>query len=192
MPAAIVDCPGIKHSYSSKVPSHHHKHYTTRSTNPQATHITDNEHKPQLNSKNVRLKSGSISSSLPLKKRTTASQSIPTSLPVQEEVPELETNVVELQVEEVPTTATQATVTVTTADPLYDDIQQLYPSEHCDFTLNVWKVLNYLTGPTPTRSYMEFPGMRVEEFEIIEHEVGETGRVPMKPRSSQLIAFCFE
>ncbi|KAG1894267.1 uncharacterized protein F5891DRAFT_1195403 [Suillus fuscotomentosus] len=183
MPAAIADRTGVKYdhsSYSSKVPNHHYKPYPTRSsTNAQATRIitasssltTNNKHKPDL--RNLKLKSGSKSSNLPLKDSTAESQYIQTSLPVEVEVPEQNnSDPVELQVEEVPR--------ATSADPLYD-IQQFYPSEH--FSPNVRKIFDWTdSSKKPHGVPFEFPGVRAQEFEILEHEVGATGRVLTKPR----------
>ncbi|KAG2335299.1 hypothetical protein BDR05DRAFT_954181, partial [Suillus weaverae] len=173
MPAAIADRTGNKHdctSYSSKVPNHHYKPYPTRTvTNAQATRgslLTTN--KPNL--KNLKLRSGSKSSNLPPKGSTAESQSVQTFPPVEAEVPEQSnSDPVELQVEEVP----QAIA----ADPLYD-IQQFYNSEHFSPSM----IMKYLTGLTPAESHMEFPGVRAREFEILQHEVQETGRVSSKPR----------
>ncbi|KAG1788884.1 uncharacterized protein HD556DRAFT_1311798 [Suillus plorans] len=46
------------------------------------------------------------------------------------------------------------------------------------------EVLKYLILPSHSQSLMEFPGIGLREFKLIEHAVGEMGRISRKPRLS--------
>ncbi|KAG2099247.1 uncharacterized protein F5147DRAFT_655849 [Suillus discolor] len=180
MPATIVAHPDLKHDCSSFNPNFpsHYKRYETRSfTNAQATRSTsnaasslrtpsENQYKPKL------LKHGPVSPGLLLGNRTTEPRSIKTCLPVEQETQDNKSVDCEEGTSDVATT---------TADSLYDhDIQKSYHSEH--FTPNVQNVLKYLTGLALVDTYMGFHGVKPREFEIIEHEVEETGCILTKPR----------
>ncbi|KAG2097255.1 uncharacterized protein F5147DRAFT_778058 [Suillus discolor] len=69
------------------------------------------------------------------------------------------------------------------ARPLCDDV--LRQSFHSDLlTPTAREVLRYLILPSHSQSLMEFPGVGLREFKLIEHAVGETGRISRKPRLS--------
>lgn len=69
----------------------------------------------------------------------------------------------------------------TEASPgLRDACQQSFVSD-CT-TLNVCKVLNYLSKPTLHKSRMEFHGIEAREFGLIEEIAGETAQVSIKTR----------
>ncbi|KAG1831948.1 hypothetical protein F4604DRAFT_1964350 [Suillus subluteus] len=161
MPAAIVVAhPDIVHDYNSFPPK---ASKNTDGMTPEASPFL----RPNL------LKSHSASRGLFLGNKTAEHQSSTNQfLPVPgEEVQENKT----VELEEIPAT------TVVADDPLYD-IQQFYHSEQLEFTPSIRRVWEYLTGPTPAKSHMEFPSVGAREFELLEHAVRETGRVPIKPR----------
>ncbi|KAG2143673.1 hypothetical protein DEU56DRAFT_910800 [Suillus clintonianus] len=178
---------------------------TTQAGSASPSVPTNKDHKPTN-----QMKSDSVSTDLSPKNITAAarqniktSESLPVGLrlplaramPVEEEVQlqvEEPENTVELS--RATTMATQLEVAADDCDydvPLYNpdsdsesdsdsDVQQFYNSEQ--FTPIVREVWKYLTGPTPAKSYMEFPGVGPREFELLEHAVRETGRVATKPR----------
>ncbi|KAG1895902.1 uncharacterized protein F5891DRAFT_983909 [Suillus fuscotomentosus] len=187
MPATIVARSDLKHDCSSFNPNFpsHYKRYETRSfTNAQVTRSTgnaasslrtpsENQYKPK------HLKHGPVSPGLLLGNRTTEPRSIKTCLPVEQEIQDNKSVDCE-----------EGTNNVATTAMLYDhDIQKSYHSER--FTPNVQNVLKYLTGLAPVNTYMEFHGVNLREFKIIEHEVEETGCISTKPRSSLSNYFCF-
>ncbi|KAG1893758.1 uncharacterized protein F5891DRAFT_1258309 [Suillus fuscotomentosus] len=174
MPATIVARPDPKHdcSFNPNFPNHYKRYETRSSTHAQATRSTGNAasslRTPSGNQyKQKLLKSGPMSPGSLLGNRTTEPQSIKTRLPMEQETQDNES----VDCEE----GTNDVATIV-ADSLCDhDIQKSYHSEH--FTPNVQNVLKYLTGLAP-----EFHGVKPREFEIIEHEVEETGRISIKPR----------